>query len=136
MTARSMGRAAPIALLAFGTLSAAAGGIALLTGTITLPAEWLDDTVFASYTVPGLILALVVGGSQVVALYATLRHQDWAVVAAGVAGSVLMGWIIGEGILVGTRSSFMLTLQVLYFFNGLLEAACAVAESWARKQAV
>jgi hypothetical protein len=125
MTVRRTERFSLIGLLAFGALSTIAGGIALITGDISLPAEWLDGTPFDSYTVPALILALVVGSTQLAALVATLRHRPWATPAAGVAGAVLMGWIIGGVLIVGTRDSGMRTFQLIYFVTGLVEFGLA-----------
>src|SRR5687768_15238336 len=121
MVTTHLERVGLIGLLAFGALSTIAGGIALMTGDIALPPEWLDDTVFDSYTVPALILALGVGSTQLLALVAALRRLPWATIAAGAAGAVLMGWIIGEVLIVGSHDSTMLGLQLVYGLCGLLE---------------
>ena len=60
---------------AFNALSTIAGGIVMLAGTYQdgvlieaggrgqFPLEWLQHTPFSDYTIPGLILAIGVGGS-------------------------------------------------------------------------
>lgn len=48
----------------FGALTAIAGGIALMMGEIKFPLAWLQDTPFSDYTVPGMVLFLVVGGGD------------------------------------------------------------------------
>ena len=58
----------------FVALTAIGGGIALFTGLESderIPPEWLDGTPFKSYVIPGLILAVVVGGSAAIATFAT-----------------------------------------------------------------
>ncbi len=125
MVARRFEETALIALLVFGTLSAIAGGIALIAGSIDLPSEWLVGTIFSSYAVPGAILALVVGGSQLFAVIATYRRDTRFLYAAALAGSFLMGWIIGELIIVGSDDAVMFGLQLLYFLIGFLEFAIA-----------
>ena len=126
MTMGGVERKMSIGLLAFGAVSAVSGGIALLAGTVQFPAEWLAGTIFSSYTIPGLILAVVVGGSQLVALYAGLRRPRWAEVATGVAGAILAGWIIGEILIVGSEPGIMRALQAIYALNGLLEMMLGV----------
>lgn len=78
-------------------LTAIGGGIALVAGLEEgrFPVEWLRGTPFGSYVVPGLILAVVVGGSAVVAAAATLISPNAGGLASTVAG-VVMGWIAVE----------------------------------------
>ena len=60
----------------FVALTAVFGGITVAAGVDKFPAGWLAGTVFSSYLVPGLILAVVVGGSATAATFATLRKRD------------------------------------------------------------
>jgi hypothetical protein len=61
----------------------------------------LVGTPFSNFMLPGLILAVAVGGSQLLAAWTELRDERWAGLAALGAGVVLMGWIIGEVLLLG-----------------------------------
>ena len=54
-------------LLAFGALNAFAGGYYGLSGAPGVPVEWLEGSPFSDYTVPSLILFIVVGGSLLIA---------------------------------------------------------------------
>jgi hypothetical protein len=54
-------------LAAFIALTAIGGGIAMLAGADQFPRDWLRDTPFSDYTLPALVLAIVVGGSSLVA---------------------------------------------------------------------
>lgn len=114
-------RLALLALVSLGAISAVAGAIGLLGGGITFPDEWLAGSPFRSYTGPALILGLAVGGSQVMALAGILRHRTWAATSAALAGVILIGWIGGEVLIVGTKTGLMAALQILCFLNGLLE---------------
>ena len=62
-------RIALIVVEAFVALGAVAGGIALLTGVFAqgIPVAWLQGTPFSDYTVPGLALAILVGGGMLLA---------------------------------------------------------------------
>lgn len=67
-------------------VSALAGGIALLTGIIQFPTDWVQAMPFGSQVVPGLVLAIIVGGSALVAVWlAVISYaRDWmASLAAG-----------------------------------------------------
>lgn len=65
-----------VALNGFTALTAVWGGIALMTGAKgeRFPARLLEGTPFDSYTIPGLILAGVVGGTATVATATTLHN--------------------------------------------------------------
>ena len=47
----------------FIALTAIGGGIVILTGVDQFPLEWLEGTPFPDYTIPALLLSVVVGGS-------------------------------------------------------------------------
>ena len=76
-------------LLAFGALNALGGGYYGPTGAVGVPTQWLEGSPFEDYSVPSLILLVVVGGSFIVAaiaLFARLR-------AARFAAFVVLGWL-------------------------------------------
>jgi len=76
-----------IALLVIAT-SAVAGGIAVLGGVVfeyKLPLAWLAGTPFSDYTIPGLALAIVVGGSALIAAATIFIHREWAVLVSVLA---------------------------------------------------
>lgn len=59
--------------------------------------EALAGTVFAGqYVVAGLLLGVVVGGPQWAAVFAQLRRPRWLALAHAIAGTVMVGWIAGE----------------------------------------
>jgi hypothetical protein len=84
------------------------------------PLEWLRRTPFGGYVVPGLILA-VVGGSAAVAAVAILISPSTGALASVVSGVVMMGWIVGEVLLLKQPS--WTWIEVFYFAFGLAMAA-------------
>ncbi|HVB63080.1 MAG TPA: hypothetical protein VNE17_00025 [Nitrolancea sp.] len=114
-----------VGLLAFGAVSAIAGGIGLLGNGIGLPLDWLDGSPFSDYTIPGIILGAIVGGSQLLAAGAMLRRVERSHTTAAIAGVVMMGWIASEVLIVGTHGGLMLALQLIYSVLGLAELALA-----------
>ena len=100
MKASRPGRSEPVVaryalgtLLAFGALNAFGGGLYGMLGAPSVPREWLRQTLFRGYFIPGLILFTIVGGTLVVgavAVFARLRMERAAVINAAV---VLLIWI-------------------------------------------
>jgi MFS family permease len=105
-----------LGLLLFNGLSAAAGGIALMTDWIPEQTSWVRDTDFPSNYFPGVILMAVVGGSSLIAAVALLKRSDGWQLASIVAGIVMVLWIIGE---VASIRGFHV-LQVIYLVTGAL----------------
>jgi len=105
-----------VGLLLFNGLSAAAGGLALMTDWIPEQASWVRDTDFASNYFPGVILMAVVGGSSLIAATALVKRSDGWQLASIVAGTVMVFWIIGE---VASIRGFHV-LQVVYLVTGAL----------------
>jgi hypothetical protein len=85
-----------IVLDAFLALTAVAGGIGLLAGVNAPPVEMLAGSPFRSYTIPGLALLVIVGGSALVAAVVVLRRQRWGALASGVAAAMIVGFEIVE----------------------------------------
>jgi hypothetical protein len=112
------GRAAVCGLAGFAALSAIAGGAALLlapNGSESAPLTLLGGTPFTSFVIPGLLLALVVGGSSLAALVLVWRRSVFAIDATLVSGGALTLWIAWEAAIL-RQSSF---LQLVYGVVGL-----------------
>lgn len=91
-------------LLGLVALNAVAGGYYALSGAENVPLEWLEGSPFPDYTVPGIVLLVVVGGSAAlaaVAVFATLRFDH---LAALTAGAILMVWIGVQVSVIGSVS--------------------------------
>ena len=75
-------------------LGAIGGGIAILTGAFDqwFAVAWLQGTPFSDYTIPGLILLIVIGGGMLLAAVAQFIQREWAVLLT----AVMLGWIAFE----------------------------------------
>jgi hypothetical protein len=109
-----------IGLCGFLGITAAAGGIGLLTGWIAPGEEMLESSPFGSYVIPGVVLLLVVGGSGLMATLALLRRSAMAGPAAAFAGLMIIGFEIVEYAVIGFH-----WLQVAYVAVGVLIIALA-----------
>ena len=108
-----------VAIDAFAAVSALAGGVMVLTAwPSTFPIAWLEGTPFDSYVIPGLLLGVVVGGSALVSLVATVRRAPSGPALSFLAGLVMMGWIAGEVVLLRATIGFT-PLWPFYFLVGL-----------------
>jgi hypothetical protein len=113
-TSSARDRIALLSLLGFLGVTAMAGGIGILFDWLGLPLDWLDGSVFSSYTIPGIAL-IGVGVAAFGAALLTLRHHPLDVVA-----TVLAGLSIG---IYETVEVFVVPfhwLQVFYMTVGLL----------------
>jgi hypothetical protein len=112
-----------LAVLLLNGIGAIAGGIAVMREAMPFPDVWLQGTPFHSYLLPGLILFLAVGSTQLAAASAIVRRHLLAKNAAIFAGLVLAGWMIGELALIGFRAP----IQVWFLGLGLLEFGLSFA---------
>ncbi|MFJ6114233.1 hypothetical protein ACIQC8_08990 [Agrococcus sediminis] len=115
----------PLAVvLGLFSATAFAGGIALIAGSldpslglaITPPPELLEGSLFDSYLLPGIVLAVVLGGMHLVACIMVLRRQPHADLAAVAAGFAALIWIFVQMVFIPFS-----VLQAVYFGAGLLE---------------
>jgi len=83
-------------LIVSGALTTLAGGIGLLTGAIATPKEWLEGSPFVDYTIPGLALAIIVGGSMLLSAATILTGREIGILASGFAGLAMMVFEIVE----------------------------------------
>jgi hypothetical protein len=117
---RTPSRMALILISGVVALTAIGGGLALVLGLeqANYGAELLETTPFTSYLWPGLILAVVVGGSAAAATVASIRQPALGGAIAVVAGGLLIGWIVGEMLLL-EQPSEPTVVEVLYLLAGL-----------------
>ena len=107
---------------AFVALTAVPGGITVATGFDKFPAGWLIGTPFSSYLLPGLLLAVVVGGSAVVAATATLCSREAGALSSMLAGAIMLGWLVGERLILPPAAfpPQLWWLEAIYIAAGLL----------------
>ncbi|TFC92418.1 MULTISPECIES: hypothetical protein [Cryobacterium] len=113
-----------VGLLLFGAASSFAGMILLsVANGGGIPLAYLDSTPFSSYVVPGIVLGVIGGGTQLLAAIGLLRRRRWALIATVVAGFGMMVWIFVEIALIREYSD----LQTVYFALGALELIAVFA---------
>ncbi|MBN9177549.1 MAG: hypothetical protein J0I43_09320 [Microbacterium sp.] len=116
-------RVALAALAWFQLASALVGGaMGVFFGGAGVPQEWLDRSGFSSFVWPGVILGVVVGGVQALALFALHGRYRLAAGMSAAAGLVMMTWIFVEIALLLVWSP----LQGVYFATGLAQVVLAV----------
>lgn len=116
----------------FVALTAIGGGIALVAGLESeerIPLAWLEGTPFHSYVIPGLILAVVVGGSAAIATYAVYDSRSAGGAASILAGILLTGFIVVEVLILNQPSRWTGT-EVVYLMSGLLMTLLGIAMLW------
>ena len=118
----------------FEAASAFLGAVGLVVGFMNIPVSVLDGTIFADFTVPALLLGVVVGGSALAAAVIAAfrfwpRHFD--ALASAVAGCITVGWLTIEMMLIGLGS----WAQVFWLVVGVVMIGLAAllwqAESYA-----
>jgi hypothetical protein len=103
-------------LAAFIALSAIGGGVAMLVSGMQFPLEWLRNTPFRDYTIPALVLAIVVGGSALLAAVSIFSSREVGVLMSLVAGLIMAGYEVVEVVTIKQ----VYWLQGVYFGLGLV----------------
>jgi hypothetical protein len=107
-----------IVFLWFGAASAFGGAVlAIVANGAGVPLSLLDGTPFTSFLVPGLILGIVIGGTQALAAVALHRAGRSSAMTASVAGFGMVIWVFVELALI----SEYFWLQGLYFGVGIAQ---------------
>ena len=107
------------ALQAFIGVTAIAGGFRLVSnpnGTLDIPIEWLNNSPFTSYLIPGLVLLVVIGFGNVLATIVSFLKMRCAGGIAIILGTFLILFMTIEVWFVGLRNF----LQPLYFILGAI----------------
>ena len=109
--------------LCFGAVSALAGALIAIPGHGGgFPLDALEDTPFTSFVIPGLILGVVVGGTQLTAAIAMVRRSPARLLLASIAGFGMLIWIFTELAMIGYS-----VLQTVYFALGTVELILVLA---------
>jgi hypothetical protein len=88
-----------------------------------VPLEYLATSPFTSYVIPGLVLGLVVGGTQFAGAIALLARRKAALLLSAVAGFGMLIWTFVELAVIKQYS----WLQTAYFVLGGLELILVLA---------
>jgi hypothetical protein len=115
-----------INLTAFLAFSAFAGGLGLLIGWNTPPVEDLRGSIFNDFTIPGIALFVLVGGSALWAAIWLIRRQKFALPVSSLAGLAIMFFVFVQVLVIGSPPGVGQALQMLYFGVGaLISLVCA-----------
>ena len=114
-----------VIMISFIAITAALSGIMMVTrpdgSLLYLPLSLLAKTPFRDFLFPGIVLAVFVGGINLIAVYKNLTHSptryDWAM--AG--GIIICEWILIQMILIQTVH----WLHILYLGIGFLSILLA-----------
>jgi len=113
----------------FAAVSAIVGAVGLLVGFMDIPLSELTGRPFADFTVPALLLGIVVGGSALVAaIIALFGPRRFEALASAAAGCIMVGWMAVEIAMVGLD----VWVQAAYFAVGLVMIGLAGLLQWAK----
>jgi hypothetical protein len=118
-------RWALVAVDAFVALAAIGGGLALALGMEAgrFPLSWLEGSPFSDYVGPGLILAVVVGGSAAVATVTAVRDARQGGRVSIVAGAILVAWVVGEVVILIGDGEVVSPTEAVFLAVGLVMVA-------------
>ncbi len=105
-------------------LAAVVGGIGLVRNGLGMPEEWLLSTPFDTWLIPGVLLALGVGGSQLLAAVLLAAHDPQARSASMVAGIGLATWIVVQSVLLHRYHPFSPALFALGVSTAVVAGRC------------
>jgi hypothetical protein len=125
-----IGRIALLIMQAFVAVTACAGGVVLILGSVNAawssvlvpPLDYLEGSPFSSYLVPGILLVVLVASVHALAFVATISDSVWTNLAAAAGGFACVIWI-------GVQMVFIpfSVLQAVYFVVGLVELGVTMA---------
>jgi hypothetical protein len=112
-----------IVLALFNALSAFGGGVAVVvTNGLGMPMSQLGGA-FDSFLIPGIVLFVIVGGTQLIAGALLLRRRESGLLWSAIAGCGMVVWIFVEVMIIGGGA----WLQTLYFVTGLAQLLLVIA---------
>lgn len=100
-------------------LAAVPGGIALLVGFYAPPVTLLIGSVFSDFTIPGLSLVILVGGSAVLAALLLIRKHRLALPSAFASGLSVMCFEFAEVLAIGSPPGAARIMQFVSFGVGV-----------------
>jgi hypothetical protein len=106
-----------IVLNFFLALTAFGGGIQLLVGFYVPPVEMLNG-IFKDFTLPGLALGIIVGGSALFAALLSIRKNKFSALASVAAGLIIMFFEFVEMLVIGSPAGPARFMQIMYFGMG------------------
>jgi hypothetical protein len=118
---RGLRRTLLLDLNLFLGVTAVGGGVALLAGWISVPLSSLAGSPFSDYTVPAVLLTVVIGGSALLAARLVHLGTGAGLPASAIAGGAIIVFEIVEWSVIGFA-----WLQAAYLAIGVLIVSLAV----------
>ena len=115
-----------IVLTIFLALTAIPGGVALMANFYVPPVHMLAGSMFKNFTVPSLSLALIVGGSALVAAILLFRRNKFDILSSATAGIIIMFFEFIEMLVIGSPAGPARFMQILYFGLGTAIVAISI----------
>jgi hypothetical protein len=101
--------------------------VGLVSGAIVflqMPVEYLQGTTFNDYTISGLLLLIVVGGSFLFAAATILSGREVDVLASVLAGLIMFGFEVVEVPIIDRYANALPTAVPLQIIMTVLGPAC------------
>ncbi len=108
-------------------LAAFEGGIQLLVGFYTPPVEMLNG-IFKDYTIPGLSLGIIVGGSALFAAILSIRKSKFALLASIACGLIIMFFEFVEMLVIGSPAGPARFMQIFFMMMGTVIIASSLVQ--------
>ena len=115
-----------IVLNVFLALTAIPGGFCLLAGIAVPPLDELKGSIFTDYTLPGLALMIIVGGSALLTAILLIRKNKFALLCSAAAGIIIMIFEFVEVLVIGSPTGAGLIMQIIYFVFGIAMVKCSL----------
>ena len=120
-----------VVLEAFVALTSIVCGVGLAVGAIQFPLAWLHGAPFSDYIILGLVMAIIVGGSSLLAAATILTGREVGVLVSALAGLLLMGFEVVEVSIIdrnlGNWLLLVVPLQAIYSVLALTIFGLAVS---------
>jgi DMSO reductase anchor subunit len=104
----------------FLALTAIPGGFCLITGIAAPPVEELKDAIFTDYTIPGLVLMIIVGGSALLTGILLIRKNKYAVLLSAAVGLIIMVFEYVQVLEIRSTKGAELVMKIIYFALGVV----------------
>jgi hypothetical protein len=109
-----------VVLTLFLAISTILGGIALIINLIEMPVELLQGSPFSDYSIPGLALSIIVGGTASFATILLIKRSKYELLFSTTAGVVIIFFEFVEVLVIGSPDGIAQFLQIFYFGLGTL----------------
>ena len=112
---------------AFVGIWAVIGGVGLVTGAIPFiqfPLALLQGTPFSDFTIPGLAVGILIGGSTLFAAATILTRREVGVLASALAGLTVIGFEVVEAPIIDRYANVLATSVPQQILMAALGLAC------------